>query len=62
MSRWHATLESHVRRLRRSPESLAAAAALNDPGPLLQLEAERLRHGRLPSDAATPPPVRPTPP
>jgi ferredoxin-NADP reductase/MOSC domain-containing protein YiiM len=38
----HATLTSLLRRLRLSPESLAAAAALHDPGPLLQMQATRL--------------------
>jgi hypothetical protein len=27
-----------------SPEHFAVAAALHDPGPLLQLQVERLRH------------------
>jgi hypothetical protein len=31
-----------LRRFRPSPESVAAAAALQDPGPLLELQAERL--------------------
>jgi ferredoxin-NADP reductase/MOSC domain-containing protein YiiM len=47
MARQHTTRNSLVRELRPSPESLAAAAALQDPGPLLELQAERLRHGRL---------------
>jgi ferredoxin-NADP reductase/MOSC domain-containing protein YiiM len=36
-----------ARLFRFAPEDVAAAAATLDPGPLLQLEAERLRHGRL---------------
>jgi ferredoxin-NADP reductase/MOSC domain-containing protein YiiM len=43
MARQHAMLNSVVRRLRPSPEGGAAAAALQDPGPLLQLQAERVR-------------------
>jgi hypothetical protein len=49
MVREHTTLNSLVRRLRLSPESLAAAAALHAPGPLLQLRAERLRRDRAKS-------------
>ena len=33
--------ESLVHRLRPSPDGVAAAAAVFDPGPLLRLEAER---------------------
>jgi hypothetical protein len=43
MARPTTTLNSLLRLLRPAPESLAAAAALRDPGPLLQLKAERLR-------------------
>jgi hypothetical protein len=46
MIREHTMLNSLVRRLRLPPESLAAAAALHDTGPLLQLRAERLRRDR----------------
>jgi hypothetical protein len=46
MVRTHAILNSLARRLRPSPESLAAAAALHDLSPLLQLQAERLRRDR----------------
>jgi ferredoxin-NADP reductase/MOSC domain-containing protein YiiM len=47
MAHQHPTLNNLVHRLRPSPVSIAAGAALQDPGPLLQLQAERLRHGRL---------------
>jgi hypothetical protein len=40
MIRHHAIL-NFVRRLRPSPERLAAAAAVYDPGPLLHLRASR---------------------
>ena len=56
MVRVHTTINSLVRRLRLSPESLAAAAAMHDPGSLLQLRAERLRRDR--SESA---PVRAAP-
>jgi ferredoxin-NADP reductase/MOSC domain-containing protein YiiM len=41
MARRHTTLNRLARLLRPAPESVAAAAALHDPGPLLQLQAER---------------------
>src|SRR5215213_1716130 len=46
MTRQHATLNSLLRRRRLSPESLAAAAALHDPGPLLHVQGDRLRRDR----------------
>ena len=55
MVREHTTLKSLVRRLRPTPETFAAAAAVYDPGPLLQLLAERLR------DRAERAPVRAAP-
>jgi hypothetical protein len=54
MARQDTTLDSLLRRLRLSPESLAAAAALHDPGPLLQLQAERLRRDRAGRAPAAP--------
>jgi hypothetical protein len=59
MVRTHATPNNLVRRLRLSPESLTAAAALHDPGPLLQLEAERSPRAR-PGRGAPNPGGRPT--
>jgi len=54
----HATVRSVVRRLRPSPASLAWAAAIYDPGLLLQLQATQrgqtitatTQHGRDGSD------------
>jgi hypothetical protein len=43
MARQHQTLSSLIRALRSSPASFAAAAALQDPGPLLQLQAHSQR-------------------
>jgi hypothetical protein len=40
MARQYPTPRSIVRRLRPSPENIAAAAALHDPGPLLRLQAD----------------------
>jgi ferredoxin-NADP reductase/MOSC domain-containing protein YiiM len=50
VARHHRTSDTLLRRFRPSPESLAAAAALQDPGPLLELQTERVRDamsGRL---------------
>jgi hypothetical protein len=43
MARQHQTLSSLIRALRSSPAGFAAAAALQDPGPLLQLQAQSQR-------------------
>jgi hypothetical protein len=43
MTRQHQPLSTRIRRLRPSAASLAAAAALHDPGPLLQLQAQSRR-------------------
>jgi hypothetical protein len=53
MTREHLTPSSLLRRLGPSPESLAAAAALHDPGLLLRLQAERL-HGMRPMGTPAP--------
>jgi len=56
MTRQHPTLSSVVRRLRPSPERFAAAAALQDPTLLMQLQAARSRDERptSPPQATTP--------
>jgi hypothetical protein len=41
MTRQHPTPRSLIRGLRPSPTGIAAAAAAQDPGPLLQLQAAR---------------------
>jgi hypothetical protein len=46
MARQQPTPDRAIRRLGLSPHGFAAAAALHDPGPLLQLQAERLRRDR----------------
>ena len=51
MTRQHLTRSSFVRRLRLSPDRLAAAAALQDPNLLLQLQAAQSHR-----DQATEPP------
>jgi hypothetical protein len=50
MARQHPTRSSVVRRLLLSPERLAAAAALQDPNLLLQLQAAR-SHDERPATA-----------
>jgi hypothetical protein len=56
MTRQHATHSSVVRRLRPAPERFAAAAALQNPGLLLQLQA-----ARSDGDRPTNPPTSPAP-
>jgi hypothetical protein len=46
MARQHSSASSVVRRLRPSPERFAAAAALQDPNLLLQLQAARSHRER----------------
>ena len=48
MTRQHATRSSIVRRLRLPPDRFAAAAALQDPSLLLQLQAAQ-SHGERPT-------------
>jgi hypothetical protein len=56
MTRQHATRSSIVRRLRPAPERFAAAAALQNPGLLLQLQAAQSDR-----DRPTNPPTSPAP-
>jgi hypothetical protein len=56
MTRQHQTPRRLVRRLRPAPERFAAAAALQNPGLLLQLQAAH-EHAEEPSD----PPPSPSP-
>jgi hypothetical protein len=50
MTRQHATPRRPVRRLRPAPERFAAAAALQNPGLLLQLRADADHADGEPSD------------
>jgi len=52
MTRQHATHSRILRRLPLSPDRLAAAAALQDPNLLLQLQAAR-SHGGRPTNPPT---------
>ena len=56
MTRQHAARSTVVRRLRLSPDRIAAAAALQDPNLLLQLKAAE-SHAERPITAA---PTRPS--
>lgn len=48
----HPRVQRVVRRLRPSPESVAGAVAVHDPGSLLRLNAARRSGGRVTSRGA----------
>ncbi|HEY7622967.1 MAG TPA: hypothetical protein VH834_24545 [Solirubrobacteraceae bacterium] len=51
MARKHSTARTLISRLRLSPERFAAAAALQDPSLLMQLQAAQEHDGRSPCAA-----------
>ena len=54
MTRKHPTVHRIVRRLRPSPERIAAAAAVQDPNPLLQLRAAQMTGMRPAAEPCSP--------
>jgi hypothetical protein len=58
MTRQHATRSSIVRRLQPAPERFAAAAALQSPGLLLQLQAARSDADRPTNSPTSPAPAQ----